>query len=132
MNEMIEAFKKSLENEKDEDSTFFEDLEKKRSIEVLQIKRLHKSGKFVELLEKAIEKYDSEEYVKRWYSRGIEPPETLFSFLFNYASLYGRDCSKKEYEKYGNDFTSELIFCNGYYFNLMFGQGTVILIEKAK
>jgi predicted solute-binding protein len=95
-----------------------------------QLTRLKNSNRFTELIEKAVEKYDSESYIRRWYRRSIEPPEDLFSFLFSYAQRYGRDCTDEECEKYSNMFTESLYYCEGYYFNLMIGQGSAIKIIK--
>lgn len=88
-----------------------------------------KFGKFTEMI---IAKYDSDKYRNSWYNRGIEPPEELFWFLFHYAQKYGRECTEEEWEKYGNTFTSQLAFVNGYYFNQMDGQGSVVIVEKEK
>lgn len=83
-----------------------------------------------ELVDKIKEKYDSDKYVKSWYKRGIEPPEPLCFFLFDYAEKYGRQATQEEYDKYGNMFTAELYFIDGFFFNKMNGQGTIIRIEK--
>jgi hypothetical protein len=109
---------------------YFGGLNKKQSIMKSQVERLHNSGKFELLLEKSIEKYNSDVYIKRWRSRSIEPPEDLYWFLFNYAKTYGRECNEEEWHQYGNMFSSELFFCNGYIFNQMDGQGSVIKIVK--
>lgn len=61
---------------------------------------------------------------------GIEPPEGLFHYLFEYVKVYGRECTKNEWDGYGNAFSGDLLYLNGYYFNLMHGQGTVINITK--
>ena len=111
---------------------FAEKVEREERIKTNQLERLHDSGKFLELTKKAIEKYNTNKYRYNWYKRGIEPPESLFWFLFEYAEMYGRDCEEKEYEQYGNMFTSSLFFINGYYFNRMDGQGSVIKVVKAE
>ena len=87
-------------------------------------------SKFIKLFQ---EKYSSKEYVTRWYykhDKGIEPPESMYFHLYNYAKKYGRKCSKKEWKKYGNIFTSSLYYCQGHYFQVINGQGSAILIDK--
>lgn len=110
---------------------FAEKIEREERIKTTQLERFHKSGKFLELTEKAIKKYNTDKYRDSWYKRGIEPPESLFWFLFEYAEKYGRECEEKEWKQYGNMFTSSLFFIGGYYFNRMDGQGSVIKVVKA-
>lgn len=109
---------------------FSEKFNKEQKIKSSQIERLHKSGKFIEILEKSISKYDNDNYRDFWYSKGMYPPENMLWFLLDYAEIYGRECDKKEWEEHANMFTSQLIFCNGYYFNIMDGQGSIIKISK--
>ena len=111
-------------------SEFFDRLKKEQEIEIKQFERFNRIGNFVEFTEKVIAKYNGDNYKNRCYSRGIEPPEDLFWFLYSYAERYGRVCNQKEWNKYGNTFTSALYFCNGYYFNKMVGQGSVIEVIK--
>ena len=101
-----------------------------QKIEQRQLERLHESNKFVEILEKVLIKYNSTEYVEKWYNKGIFPPEDLLFFLYDYVKLYGRDCSDEEYDTYGNDFTTCLLFHEGYYFNKVVGQGCFIDVIK--
>jgi len=95
-----------------------------------QLERFHKNNNFKEFIEKVIIKYDSDNYKDRWYYKGIQPPEDLYWFLYEYAVKYGRECKKKEWKKYSNNFTSELYYINGYYFNRMDGQGSIIQVIK--
>lgn len=80
------------------------------------------------LIKKIIEKYNSDAYINRWYFRNQEPPEKLYWVLMSHAEVYGRECTPEEWEKYGNAFTSVLLFCNGYYFMRMDGQGSFIKV----
>lgn len=109
---------------------FTEKIEREERIKTNQLERLYKSGKFIEFTENVIEKYNTDKYKDSWYKRGYEPPESLFWFLFDYAEKYGRECDEQELEQYGNMFTSCLFFVNGYYFNRMDGQGSVIKVIK--
>lgn len=121
-----------LESEEGQKSIadFVDTLNKEEEIKTKQLERFNRFGNFVEFTEKVIAKYDSDKYKNNWYSRGIEPPEDLFWFLFYYAEKYGRKCNEEEWMQYGNMFTSDLFFCNGYYFNRMDGQGSVIKVIK--
>ena len=110
---------------------FAEKIERDERIKTNQLERFYKSGKFLELTEKVIKKYNTDKYRDSWYKRGIEPPESLFWFLFQYAEKYGRECEEEEWKQYGNMFTSSLFFIDGYYFNRMDGQGSVIKVVKA-
>jgi len=109
---------------------YAEKINKKEEIITKQLERFNRLGNFEQFTEKVIAKYNSDKYRDSWYGRGIEPPEDLFWFLFNYAEKYGRECNEEEWEQYGNVFSSALFFCNGYYFNKMDGQGTVIKVIK--
>ena len=109
---------------------FADKINREEEIKNKQLERFHNLGNFEHFTEKVIAKYNSNKYRNYWYDRGIEPPEDLLWFLFYYAEKYGRECSKEEWNKYGNVFTSALFFCNGYYFNRMDGQGSVIQVIK--
>jgi len=109
---------------------YFKKLKQKQDIKDFQLKRLSERNDIPELIEKSIIKYRSDKYKNKWFNRGYEPPDTLFYFLFDYALKYGRECTKEEWDKYSNQFTGELLYTNGYYINLMIGQGSFIIIEK--
>ena len=100
-----------------------------------QIQRAHNyfsnnPNEFNKFVEKVINKYESDKYYDRWYSKGIEPPKDLYWFLFYYAEQYGRKCNNSEWDTYGNMFTGELYYYNNYYFQIMHGQGSIIKILK--
>lgn len=129
---LLEKLKAHLESEEGKKSMeeYVRKMARIRELRDSWVERLHKnySNRFSEILNKVIEKYDSDDYVKREYSLGYEPREPLFSLFFEYAEKYGRECTEVEWELYGNMFTGELYCCNGYYFNMMHGQGTVIKV----
>lgn len=125
----LQDFLSSEEGQKDI-AEFCEKLTKDEEVLNNQLERLSKRPNFVEIVEKVIVKYNDSKYVNRWYKRGIEPPESLFWILFNYAEKYGRECTKEEWKQYGNMFSSALYFCNGYFFNRMDGQGSIIQVIK--
>lgn len=128
----IEKLREFLESEEGKKSAkaFAEKIVREEEIKTYQLDRFHKSFNFEEFTEKVIAKYSSDEYKDRWYNRGIEPPENLYFFLFDYAKKYGRECKEAECQKYANPFTSDMIYCKGYYFNLAVGQGCFIEIIK--
>jgi hypothetical protein len=103
-----------------------------RAILHSQLERFNKKYHevFSEIVDKITTKYNSAAYINRWYERGIEPPENLYWFLFEYAETYGREPTKEEYLEHGNMFTTEMYFINGYYFGRMDGQGSCIKISK--
>ena len=128
----IDAIRKYFESEENREKTrqYFKKLKQKDDKLEEQIDRFKDKYNFKEFIEKVLVKYNSKEYRERWYSRGIEPREELLWFLFNFTKKYGRVCMKDEWEKYGNTFTGELYYYEGYYFNLMHGQGSVVNVHK--
>jgi len=126
---MMEFF--DSEEGKEKVRQYFDGIKQRENIANNQIERL--KGKspeyFIQFTKQVIEKYNSIEYNDRWYKRGIEPPQDLFWFLYEYAKKYGRECTEQEWEKLSSMFTSDLRFCEGYYFERMDGQGSVIDIR---
>lgn len=133
---MIEKLKEHLSTEEGKRSIidFFDKKNQEEEILNSQLERFHNRisspEQFSELIEKIRLKYESDKYVTSWYKRGIEPPHPLYWFLYYYAAKYGRECTDEEWRKHSNGFTSNLIYCNNYYFNRMDGQGSVIVITK--
>lgn len=97
---------------------------KKRNIERF---KKYAGYRLDEVLEKIIEKYDSDEYVRREYRLGYEPRETLLWVAFNYAEEYCKPC---EDPQYANTFTGAMYTIGSYVIQVMHGQGSVIKIEK--
>ena len=124
----------NLKKVKKEAKEYFENLKRIAKIKNNQLVRFHEkhSFEFNRIVELILTKYNSKEYINNWYSRGIEPPNSLLFFLFDYAKKYGRDCSDEEYEEYSNIFSVGLFYVHGWYFTMMNGQGTVIKAMKSK
>ena len=78
-------------------------------------------------LERLMEKYYSEEYVRREYKRGVEPREPLIWLAWSYAEKYCKPC---EDYKYFNVFTGDAYYIGSYVIQIMHGQGSAILIKK--
>lgn len=131
----LEAFTKLLDSEEGKKSMneFFTKQEFKKKQEIESYERFNKkcdAFKFQTFVDKVIAKYATKEYVERWWSRGRESQESLFWFLAGYAKHFGREASRKEYEAYGNTFTSVIYYKYGYFFNEMQGQGCAIEVVK--
>lgn len=97
-----------------------------------QLQRFHEkySNRLDEIINKIRAKYNSDKYVYKWIGRGIEPPEHLFWFLFDYAEKYGREATNKEINEHGNTFTTQMYYIKGFFFMRMDGQGSVIKVFK--
>lgn len=118
----------------EEGNEYFDNIKRRENVKSNQIARFRsKFGdreSFIEFLNKVEVKYSSDEYYYRWMNRGIEPEQALYWFLFDYASIYGRECSDAEWARYGSTFTGELFYIHGYYFQVMHGQGSIVGIDK--
>jgi hypothetical protein len=86
---------------------------------------------FAELIEKIKLKYESDGYYWYWMKNGYEPPKPLYFFLLEYAEMFGREATKKEYKEFSNMFTTSMFVCNDYFFSRMDGQGSVVHIWKS-
>lgn len=96
------------------------------------LKRFHQKfgDRFGEIVDRLVAKYESNEYVDKCYSKGYEPDTPMLWFIFEYVCKKGRKCTKKEWKKHANMFTGALRYYNGYFFNVMHGQGSVIHVIK--
>jgi len=133
---MLENLKNYLNSEKGIASTkaFFDKLKKEKAVLDSQLCRFHNRIKskddFAFYVQKVIEKYDSSEYIESSYARGHMPEEKLYFFLFEYASKYGEQVTKEQYELYCNTFTVDAYIIHDYCFYLMNGQGSCIGITE--
>ena len=85
------------------------------------------------IIEKIIDKYDSDKYVRKEYKLGYQPREDLYWVLESIASKYGEkvELNKENAEKYPlNMFTGSAYTFEGYLFQVMHGQGSVVRIDK--
>ena len=141
---MTEKMQKSLDSidaflDTEEGKKSFEDLANKinnaQSIKDSQLERAFKKYglNISSIVEKVVEKYDSDKYRDYWWKKGYEPPEDLYFFLFDYAEKYGVEVNENspiEQKECANMFTSDIYYLDGYVFNLMNGQGTCVIIQK--
>jgi hypothetical protein len=75
--------------------------------------------------------YGSDKYRDREYKKMYEPREELFWVLLGAAEKYGSEVGD-EYELYANTFTGEMYKLGSYFIQVMYGQGSVIRIDKQK
>lgn len=112
---------------------YFAEINKEQIMRDSQIDRFwNKYNIFLDtFIEKLVIKYDSNKYRDMWYKRDIEPPEKLYSFLFEVAKKYGKEFTQAEYEaKEDTMFTAAVYVLGGWEFELIQGQGAAILIRK--
>lgn len=97
-----------------------------------RLKKFHEKNhhRLSAIITNSLKKYNSDEYVNRWYSRGMEPPTEFAWFLLEYAKKYGRPCTRDEKKKYKNDFTGEIYCIENFCIQVMHGQGSVIRIDE--
>jgi hypothetical protein len=110
---------------------YFTNLKIKQYIYNHRIERFHeKYGEKLDLvIEKLLEKYNSDSYRKKEFKQGYEPRETLLWFVYDYAQNYCQPCLDKTYF---NSFTVEAFYVGSYVFSLMLGQGSALIVEKQK
>ena len=131
----VKRLRDILDNEEIMDGFFCKYLKRQKIIEN-QIVRFHKycsdEKSFTNFVENTCEKYRNEKYRNYWFDRGVEPPDKLFWFLLDYVEKYGRVCNAEEFKQYGGDFTVQIYYHHGYYFEVLHGQGSFINIFKPK
>jgi len=103
---------------------FFEDMHKKEELKLKRFARFEewlKNNDFEALMYRLILEHGEEWREKCWH-RGYEPhPNNKLAFLINYVSECLEPIKVPQLE---NMFHTEIWFFKGYYFRLMYGQGT--------
>ena len=131
----ISAFLQSEEG-KESMRKFWEEKEQAAALYASQVERFYQKHKenMPAIIEKIMAKYDSDEYVRREYKLGYQPRESLYWVLESIASKYGVEVklNKKNAKKYPqlNMFTGSAYIFEGYLFQTMHGQGSVVRIDK--
>lgn len=94
-----------------------------------KLELLNESGKFKELAEKAYMKYNSEEYISKWASKGLDIKYGILPFLFEYAKKYGvkKDKMLCTFSYFGD----ETYLIDDFYLSKMKG-GEIYKIDKFK
>ena len=111
-----------------------------KSIELERIRKVHQKrwlDRFAKraesnvdaVLEKLINWYRSDRYRDREYALGYEPREDLLFLAFEYARKNCKECNDDEY---WTPFTTEAYYIGSYVIQIIHGQGSAILIEKAR
>lgn len=128
---LAEKFKAYIETPigKKEFQDYFDKLNNEAIIHSNHIDRLHNDFYSKELVNKIISKYKSDDYYNRWIKRSIEPPCDLFWLLFDHAKVYGEDSYHKVINGY---FTTESYDYDGFRYERLDGQGSVIIITELK
>lgn len=80
-------------------------------------------------LEKLMDKYYSDEYRDREYSKGVEPREPLLWLAYEYAIKHCKPCEDEEYH---NMFTADAYYIGSYVIQLLIGQGSALRIDKVE
>lgn len=134
----LDKLSKSLEDSLIKESVrkFFEEKEQEKKLYASQVERFYQKHKdnMPAIIEKIIAKYESDKYVRKEYKLGYQPREDLYWVLDSIASKYGIvvKLNKKNAKKYPqlNMFTSSACIFEGYLFQVMDGQGSVVRIDK--
>jgi hypothetical protein len=97
---------------------YFEKLTNKEKMKEFQLERFFKKVyndeiDFDEIVKKIIEKYDNKSYYRRHMKRGVEPPERLYFFLYEFAKTYGKEVNEHQWMEFSNMFT-----CGMYIFGM--------------
>jgi hypothetical protein len=115
---------------------FWEEQEEKTKKEEEQVEKFYQENKdnMKATIEKIIAEYESDEYVKNEYKLGYEPRTPLYWLLKSVAEKYGETVkpTKKnshKWRQYINMFTAEAYIYEGYFIQVMHGQGSVVRID---
>lgn len=134
----MSALTKFLQSEEGKESIckYWQEKEDAAKLYASQVERFYQKHKdnMPAIIEKIMAKYESSEYVRREYKLGYQPREDLYWVLESIASKYGTEVklNKKNAKKYPqlNMFTGSAYIFEGYLFQVMHGQGSVVRIDK--
>jgi len=134
----LSAMTKFLESEEGKESMrkYWEEIEQKEKLYASQVERFYQKHKdnMPAIIEKIMAKYESSEYVRREYKLGYEPRQDLYWVLNSIVEKHGVEVklNKKNAKKYPtlNMFTGSAYTFEGYLFQVMHGQGSVVRIDK--
>ena len=131
MSDIVQRFKNIVNSESFQENMAKEAKRQAKLVALLEYRIGKFHAKYKDNLDAVVErlllKYDSNEYVQRERSLGYEPRETLLWFLFKYATHYCEACLD---EKYHNEFTGGAYYIGSYVIQVMYGQGSVIRVDK--
>lgn len=113
---------------------FAEKWKRDQEREAATLLRFHNKFKdnIPELIEKVLYKYDQDSYKDRWYKRHTEPCQSWLWQLLDYAKEYGEEVSHRDLVILDSlsMFTTEAYVLEGYLFERLDGQGSVVHVSK--
>ena len=133
IDKMIDKLKAYLETEEGKAATkkfaeemyFQENVFKPNWVERIKKKIDEHGADYV--IEKLLDKYDSDNYVDREYRCGREPMEILLYTLLDYARVY---CKPSVEDDHWGMFIEEVYYIGSYVIMLAIGQGSKIILRK--
>lgn len=75
-------------------------------------------------VQKCIDKYECDEYVKKEYNHGYEPRCPLYDIILGTAEIFGEELEVTE------DFQAEKILYRGWIVELFIGQGSFVRVYR--
>lgn len=131
----IEEFKKKLDEwvESDEGKAHFENERKKTELKQKRFSRFEewlKNNDFDKLMYKLVLMHGEEWREKCWHNGCEVHPNNVLGFIIDYVTHNFEPVSIPQIES--EHFPTSTWFFKGYYFQLMFGQGTAIFIYNAE
>lgn len=128
----LENFKKDIDLwlNSSEGKVYFENELKKTEIRIMRYNKFNewlKTNNFDNLLYRLIVKHD-DDYIKKCHENGFEAyPNNVLQFIFDYAFVYGKKINKSilKKKKLDCDFPYDIKEFEGYYFQIIYGQGTI-------
>lgn len=131
MNKQLDELRKFLDSPEGLESMkkFADELDRQHKHQDRWVEKLKSryGNNIDEILEKLMNKYYSDEYRDREYKIGFEPREPLLWLVWEYAAKYCEECNE---EKYFNTFTGAAYYIGSYVIQIMYGQGSVLRIDK--
>ena len=126
----LEKLKRDIEEwiKSDEGIAHFEKEKKKNEIMMGRYLRFEKwleTNDFDLLIQRLIDEHD-DNYRNKCLDKGYEPYcNRKLSFIFGYIA---RNCQRVDVPELDSDFPNEIWFFNGYYFQVIYGQGSINVI----
>lgn len=135
---LVESLRDFLDTEegRKKSEAYFQREREIETIYLSQLQRIHErfqnvgAHAFRELVDKILKKYDSKQYVDRWYGRGMEPPKDLLWYLEGVAETYGRKTNEEEWDEMVNEFTGSISIYQNHAFMVMYGQGAEVAVWR--
>ena len=130
----LERFKKIIEEfpETPEGKLYFENMKSQHELKLKRYLRFEewlKNNDFEALMFRLIHEHN-EDYREKCYHKGYEPfPNCKLAFLIDYITHNREDIRVPELDC---DFSNQIWFFRGYYFQMVWGQGVITNIFNAE